>query len=218
MARFICFANQKGGVGKTTLTALCANALSSPPFNHSVCVVDADRQKSFSKARSIDAQITSKIPYKVVEMTSGEVVANVDSLEEFDFVFVDVQGKIDEGLSIKQQDNTKILLLSDFIFIPFVSGSFGTDASIDFLKHLLTLREVKPSLMVFGVFNMFQARAKESKALLDEMKVISRVFNIDFLKAPLSNLSVYRNVDTVTSLYAKDNFKLFFDEFYKMIK
>ena len=213
MARFICFANQKGGVGKTTLTALCANALSLPPFNKSVCVVDADRQKSFSTARSIDEKLTHKLPYKVVEMTSKEVVANVDDLEAFDFVLVDVQGKIDEGLSIKQQDNAKIFLLSDFIFIPFVSGSFGTDASIDFLKHLIALRDVKPSLTVWGVLNMFQSRTKESKALLDEMKVIGRVFNIDYITVPLGNLSAYRNVDTITSLYSKDNFKLFFDEF-----
>ncbi len=218
MARFICFANQKGGVGKTTLTALCANALSLPPFSKSVCVVDADRQKSFSKARNIDERLTSNIPYKVLEMSSSEIVTNIDSLEDFDFVFIDVQGKIDEGLNIKQQDSAKIFLLSDFIFIPFVSGSFGTDASIDFLKHLLTLRDVKPQLAVFGVLNMFQSRTKESKALLDEMKVISRVFNINCLKATVGNLSAYRNVDTITSLYSKDNFKLFFDEFYEVIK
>lgn len=219
MARFICFANQKGGVGKTTLTALCANALSLPPFNKSVCVVDADKQKSFVKARSIDERLTDKQPYTVIELSSNDIIEKIDDLEKFDFVFIDIQGKIDDGLALKQQDNTKVFLLSDIIFVPFVSGSFGTDASIDFLKHLITLREAKPSLLVYGVLNMFQSRTKESKALLDEVKVITRVFNISFLKSTISSLSAYRNIDTVTSLYAtKDNFKEFFDEFFEAIK
>ena len=36
MAKFIVFGNQKGGIGKTTLTILTATGLSQAPFNKKI--------------------------------------------------------------------------------------------------------------------------------------------------------------------------------------
>lgn len=218
MAKFICFANQKGGVGKTTLTMLCANALSNPPFNKSVCVVDADVQQSYSQARYIDTQLTAELPYPVRSMNTQQIEQAIETLEEYDFVFLDTQGKIDEASQLRHQENAKILLLSDIVFVPITQGNFGVDASVNFLKHVNSLRKLKPSLQVFGVVNMFQSRTKDGTSLLEELAIVSATFGIPILKKQLNHLTIYRNVDTINSLYSKDNFKSFFDEFYHVIK
>ena len=40
MAKIIMFGNQKGGIGKSTLTILTANTLASPEFDYKVLVID----------------------------------------------------------------------------------------------------------------------------------------------------------------------------------
>ena len=52
--KIIVFANQKGGVGKTTICTLFANYLAQK--NKDVLVIDADLQKSIFTQREMDVQ------------------------------------------------------------------------------------------------------------------------------------------------------------------
>nr|WP_304651339.1 AAA family ATPase [Bacteroides acidifaciens] len=56
----ITFANQKGGVGKTTLCALFASYLVSR--GHSVTVFDTDPQQSIVKKRTADTATYAGVP------------------------------------------------------------------------------------------------------------------------------------------------------------
>ena len=62
----ITWANEKGGVGKTTLCTLFANYLSEK-HQGEVCVLDCDRQHSIVDKRKFDSQSlqTEKVPYDV---------------------------------------------------------------------------------------------------------------------------------------------------------
>ena len=62
----ITWANEKGGVGKTTLCTLFANYLSEK-HQGEVCVLDCDRQHSIVDKRKYDSQSlqTEKVPYDV---------------------------------------------------------------------------------------------------------------------------------------------------------
>ena len=62
----ITWANEKGGVGKTTLCTLFANYLSEKKFSD-VCILDCDRQHSIVDKRKFDSQSrqTDKVPYEV---------------------------------------------------------------------------------------------------------------------------------------------------------
>ena len=62
----ITWANEKGGVGKTTLCTLFANYLSEKKVSD-VCVLDCDRQHSIVDKRKFDSQSlqTEKVPYDV---------------------------------------------------------------------------------------------------------------------------------------------------------
>ena len=63
--RKIVFANQKGGVGKSTLCILFANYLAWK--KHDVCIIDTDLQKSISMQRRKDMEIYEGVeePYTV---------------------------------------------------------------------------------------------------------------------------------------------------------
>ena len=65
----ITWANEKGGVGKTTLCTLFANYLSEKKFSD-VCVLDCDRQHSIVDKRKFDSQSlqTDKEPYEVKQI------------------------------------------------------------------------------------------------------------------------------------------------------
>lgn len=52
MAKVIVFANQKGGVGKSTLAVLSANHLSAKGEN--IGIIEVDVQKSISNKRNSD--------------------------------------------------------------------------------------------------------------------------------------------------------------------
>ena len=65
----ITWANEKGGVGKTTLCTLFANYLSEKKVSD-VCVLDCDRQHSIVDKRKFDSQSlqTDKVPYEVKQI------------------------------------------------------------------------------------------------------------------------------------------------------
>ena len=66
--KILLFANQKGGVGKTTLCGLFANYLA---VNQRVplLVIDADPQQTFYGRRKDDLRKEQDISYKVQSMT-----------------------------------------------------------------------------------------------------------------------------------------------------
>ena len=72
----ITWANEKGGVGKTTLCTLFANYLSEKKVSD-VCVLDCDRQHSIVDKRKFDSQSlqTEKPPYEVKQI-------EIDSLQQ----------------------------------------------------------------------------------------------------------------------------------------
>ena len=65
----VTWANEKGGVGKTTLCTLFANYLSEKKMSD-VCVLDCDRQHSIVDKRKFDSQSlqTDKVPYEVKQI------------------------------------------------------------------------------------------------------------------------------------------------------
>jgi chromosome partitioning protein len=67
-ARIIAFANQKGGVGKTTTTANLALVLAE---TSSVLAVDCDSQGNLTDALGLDPDATERTLYDVLEGTLG---------------------------------------------------------------------------------------------------------------------------------------------------
>lgn len=230
MAKFIVFGNQKGGIGKTTFAVLTATALSSPPFNKKVLLIDNDNQKSAIRLRQYDEENyeNRQPPYLMREMNYEQIVgALVDIDEMYDYVFIDTPGKLDANLPPEQQEVTKILLLTDYLFMPFKAGALNLDATTDYVKVLLQAKKHRENtdrpLIIYGVVNFYKERSRINRELKDELEYLKDHADLDFMKCPLKQYVAFEYLDTYESLYKKEskdpaekNFCNFINEFYKL--
>ncbi|MFK7934902.1 MAG: ParA family protein [Saprospiraceae bacterium] len=228
MSKIIIFGNQKGGVGKSTITCLCANALSQAPYNYKVCVIDTDKQRSISEAREFDEEGGVEASYPVFQMTVGEMQKRIADLDrEYDLVFIDTAGKLDVDAPIKDQEITKGLMYADFLFIPFRAGNFNLDATLSYLRYLLKVQEQRADssrpLVVQGFINMYRQRSKMNDLLISEVKHLKNG-GLPFMVSRLGNYTLFEDVDTITSIYDEDtnnraklNFTVWMNELIKFI-
>lgn len=228
MSKIILFGNQKGGVGKSTLTSLCANALSLPPFSKSVYIADIDQQQSLIRRRLLDIQSFSDIPpYKIEAPTLTEFLADLPELDKkYDLIFIDHAAKLDNSLPVDQQEITKLLLIADYLFIPIIAGNYALDSTIDYLKLALKVKQHRKErpLIITALSNMSEPRTLDSQELSEELDEIKLVSGIKLMRSALNRYAAFRAVDTLTSFYDKDssssvkqNFVNFIDEFISII-
>ncbi len=229
MSRIICFGNAKGGCGKTTSTCLVSNALSQEPFNFDVTVVDSDNQKSIVKARNFDLEdFSGVLPYDVLNYNIPTLQAKIKTLDKKnDFLFIDVAGKLDIDMDVEQQEISKVLAYADFLFVPFLAGSFNLDATLDYLKFALEVQEQRANsprpLQILGFVNRFRIRSKMNRHLMREVDEIRRMTKIPFMKNNLNDYALFAETDTVTSFFKEDasgndqiNFVIWLKEFIKI--
>lgn len=137
--KVISFANQKGGVGKSTLTVMTANYLANK--NYRVLVIDADYQGSILQLRKQDkAELGEehRFPYDVVYCPAVHLDEKLDEMaDDYDVIFVDMPGQsYGEGLS-------KLLTLLDYAFIPVKTGDTDVFSSVDFMENIFTASSIR---------------------------------------------------------------------------
>lgn len=227
MAKFIVFGNQKGGIGKTTLTVLTATALSNHPFNKKVLLIDNDNQKSAVRLREYDEKNyeNEQPPFLIREMNYEQIVSSIIDIDEmYDYVFIDTPGKLDANLPAEQQEVTKILLLTDYLFLPFKAGALNLDATTDYVKVILQAQKHRAGtdrpLHIRGVVNFFKERSRINRELSDELTYLKKHASLDFMETALKQYVAYEYLDTYTSMYdtsssdpATGNFSEFINEF-----
>jgi chromosome partitioning protein len=232
MAKFILFGNQKGGIGKTTLAVLTATGLSQPPFNKKVLLIDNDNQESAIRLRKYDEEHyeNKQPPYLIRAMTYQQIVESIVDIDEmYDYVFIDTPGKLDNNLAPEQQEVTKILLLTDYLFMPFKGGALNLDATTDYVKVLLKAKqhreETDRPLHVYGVVNFYKERSRINRELKEELEYLKEHAGLEFLETPFKQYVAYEYIDTYESMYdkestepAKINYAAFLNEFYKITK
>lgn len=230
MAKFIVFGNQKGGIGKTTLAILTATGLSQLPFNQKVLLIDNDNQKSAIRLRQYDEEnyVETPTPYLIREMTYEQIVDSIADIDEmYDYVFIDTPGKLDANLPAEQQEVTKILLLTDYLFMPFKAGALNLDATTDYVKVLLQVQKHRNvtdrPLNMYGVVNFYKERSRINRELKSELAYLEENAEMVFMKTPLKNYTAYEYLDTYESMYGAEsndpatiNFTLFLNEFYRL--
>lgn len=229
MSTIVAFGNQKGGVGKSTVVAMAANALSQAPFNLNLCVVDCDRQQSLVEARSFDVEEVEDMPYPIFGMSVEELQDKIYDLDqEYDLILIDTAGRLDHTVAVETQEITKALMYADYLFIPFRAGSFNLDASIEYLKVANRLKELRADterpLNYMGFVNMYKDRSKTNTFLISEIENL-RTEGVPFMLCRLRNYTLFEEIDTLTSYYdvnatnkAKLNFTVWINEFVKILK
>jgi len=231
MSKIISFGNQKGGVGKSTITVMVANALSQPPFNYDICIVDCDNQKSIVESRRFDKEDfpDMEFPYEVYDMDVPLLQEQIKEMDQvFDFIIVDAAGKLDKDLPIDNQEISKIIMYVDYLFLPFRSGTFNLDSTLNYLEFVQKIYSIRKDtsrpLNLYGLINMFRSRSRMNRYLMQEVDEIKEFTDILFMRNKLNNYTLFEDIDTHTSYYdmesndtSKINFTVWFNEFMKVI-
>ncbi len=137
----ITFANQKGGVGKSTLCALFANYLHQAGIP--VWVVDCDGQSSMGQLREKELQHNSassdaEVPYPITIHSLSDKEAS----DKFIMNLMDFNGVvlIDSPGNLKEKGLVSIFANSDFIICPFLFEKTTVFATSTFILLLNKMR------------------------------------------------------------------------------
>ncbi len=148
--RFVAFATQKGGIGKSTITALVANYIHNVKgFN--VAVIDCDEpQHNIADLRVEEMELIKdsvyfkaqacehfkKLGKKSYSVTRSNALNALDDAEkvleesevEPDFIFFDMPG------TIKSEGVMKTLSQMDYIFVPVSADRFVIESALSFVQ------------------------------------------------------------------------------------
>lgn len=167
--RIIVFANQKGGVGKSTLCVLFADYLAEK--RQPVAIIDADLQQSImvQRQRELEAsgQDAEKVPWDAVPLDTGnlaDVKDAMDAAKEFPgTILIDAPGNLaDDNL-------VPIFASADYIIAPMSYHPNVVDSTRRFAE---VMQQLKESLdLKFKIWFLPNRIDDRKKADLEQLKL-----------------------------------------------
>jgi len=134
MSLVISFLNQKGGVGKSTLSinvAACLNLM-----GHKVLLIDADKQGTVSTW----ASLREETGFRVVSMARENMARDAIKLAaDFDFTIID-------GPPQAETISRSCIVASDLVIVPIEPGGASLWSSNLTIRQLKEAQELKPTL------------------------------------------------------------------------
>lgn len=148
----ILIGNQKGGAGKSTLTLLLANFLTSQK-NCNVTVLDMDYQQSLAQKFERAKLLENTAAYQVIPASLEKYAKLHPLLEESpnDLVLIDLPGKLDDDGLIP------VFQGADLVVCPFSYDEFSFKSTILFA---VVLNKINPELDIVFVPNRIKANVR----------------------------------------------------------
>lgn len=157
----ILIGNQKGGAGKSTLTLLLANFLTSQK-NCNVTVLDMDYQQSLAQKFDRAKLLENPEAYQVIAASLEKYNELQPVLNENpnDLVLIDLPGKLDDDGLIP------VFQGADLVICPFSYDEFSFKSTILFA---VVLNKINPELDIVFVPNRIKANVRyETKTEVDD--------------------------------------------------
>ena len=182
MGKIIAFANQKGGSGKTTVSANLAVLWANSGYK--VAVIDADAQQSLSYWFDARKKYYGDEPnginlYPFDPRNLRENLKNIKN--KYDFIIIDSPPSI-------TFETVQIIKVSDAIFVPVQPSPLDLMATIPFLN--ITKQERKRAIVIL---NRVMPRAK----LTDAMILRLRYAGAKIARSRISGKIIYAETFTV---------------------
>ncbi len=174
----IAVANQKGGVGKTTLAMNMAAGLTR---RGSCIVVDADPQRSATMWIELSDSLR-EFPAKVVP-AEDEIKKQIIQLQtEFDYIVIDCPPEIKSDSTISAIEISQVLL------IPLLPSPMDLWSSTRIEELIKRVQHVNPTISAFVVLNQIEPRSAMSRGMDDALQEI----DTPVLRHRLSRRASYR--------------------------
>jgi len=191
---------QKGGAGKSTLTALISNSL-AVDFNKKVLVIDGDEQGTLSDFREADEMELDEFPYEIVKIPTKEVADYVDELDEiYDIVFIDLQGTTSDS------DILEIMMLANKILLPIIARKADLYSTLNYVETIRKIEQYKKEeegetdFTLHAMLNQKRGRVEE-KAMRDYCKEVG----VNMFEHGFRDLVAYARWNTYESYMSSDN-------------
>ncbi|MGF7028565.1 ParA family protein [Sphingobacterium sp. HSC-15S19] len=139
----ILIGNQKGGAGKSTLTLLLANYLTSV-HEEKVTVLDMDYQQSVSSKYEKAKILENEPPYEILAVDLAQFPALIKVLTKNtkEMVLIDLPGKMDDDLLIP------VILSGNIILCPFNYDEFSVDSTLLFAMVVKKINTKAPMIFI----------------------------------------------------------------------
>lgn len=191
-AKIIVFANQKGGVGKTTLCALFANHLAAD--SQSVSVKDADLQASIVNHRKDDiAQRPEVEPEWAVEWVDATKQNGMEKAikrwrGEADYVVVDAPG------SLALNGMAPILSAADVVVVPMTFDHDVLQSTFSFLK---VVRRLNKDARFVIVPNRIDPRVGTAEERAEQERAAAELRGVGTLTPLVKQLAAVKRYSTL---------------------
>lgn len=220
------FANQKGGVGKSTLTHLIAKTITSKAIGKKCLVVELDKQKTLSDIRETIKERQHEnfsMPYDLVVLGDLKEVKGLleKEIENYDIIILDTPGTLDKNGLIST------LAISDIVFIPLSASIVELNSTVDFIEIMYKVKDYRGKnglpFDYYTILNRVKKSTKYFKQLMEELGEAK----VNAFKAIVPDREAYTNqhMDNYNPVYSyepkgkKDaNFEAFIEEFLLVVK
>lgn len=199
----LAFENPKGGVGKSTLTALFAgyvHAMGDDGIKIGVVDID-DMQNTMGRLRQSESDDSNNLKeeYEVMNISSSEFINQLEFLKEsFDVILVDFPG------NLKQNGVVETLHFIDIVIMPFEPNNTDLSATLYFYenvyKNIIKARkENGMKTTVRGVMNRVMPNVLEFKEIIKNKESLPFQLMDNYIKD--SRVDYQRNLSTLSSNY-----------------
>lgn len=215
------FANQKGGVGKSTLTHLTAKTLGLNPNGKKVLVIEVDKQATLTDARSKYVNDgVSDFPYDLIkcELSDFDSHLSAKNFLKYDFIFLDMPGTLDkDGITI-------MLVQADILFIPLSPSAYDTNSTASFIEEVFEIQKKREELELpfdyYTIINKVKSGTKAGRELIATLED----YKINLFDTTITDYEAYKehsvNFNSIIGSKIKHSyeFEKFIDEFFDKIK
>ena len=175
MAKIICIANRKGGVGKTTIAT---NLLIGFQQKGKTILIDTDEQQSSMRWSKQRNDINS-------EYIGSDLLDRLEQLDsEYDYILIDLAGR-DSSLF------REALLVADLLIVPTAASLFDLELMYYMQEKLIEAKNTNAQIKAVILINKVNSRSTELPEAIEYLDQFKEV--LPTLSSYLSERKIYRD-------------------------